>query len=78
MRERRGNVLTIIRKEFQRFFGDRRMLLTTVLLPGVMIYVIYSLMGSFMSDRFSTDGAPEATVYAEHLPASLELSLIHI
>lgn len=72
MRERRGNVLTIIRKEFQRFFGDRRMLLTTVLLPGLMIYVIYSLMGSFMSDRFSTDGAPEATVYVEHLPASLE------
>lgn len=72
MRERRGNVLTIIRKEFQRFFGDRRMLLTTVLLPGVMIYAIYSLMGSFMSDRFSTDGAPEATVYVEHLPASLE------
>ena len=72
MRERRGNVLTIIRKEFQRFFGDRRMLLTTVLLPGVMIYAIYSLMGSFMSDRFSTDGAPAATVYVEHLPASLE------
>ena len=72
MTGRRGNVLTIIRKEFQRFFGDRRMLLTTVLLPGLMIYVIYSLMGSFMSDRFSTDGAPEATVYVEHLPASLE------
>ena len=72
MTGRRGNVLTIIKKEFQRFFGDRRMLLTTVLLPGLMIYVIYSLMGSFMSDRFSTDGAPEATVYVEHLPASLE------
>lgn len=72
MTGRRGNVLTIIKKEFHRFFGDRRMLLTTVLLPGLMIYVIYSLMGTFLSDRFSTDGAPAATVYVEHLPASLE------
>lgn len=72
MTGRRGNVLTIIKKEFQRFFGDRRMLLTTVLLPGLMIYVIYSLMGTFLSDRFSADGAPEATVYVEHMPASLE------
>lgn len=72
MTGRRGNVLTIIKKEFQRFFGDRRMLLTTVLLPGLMIYVIYSLMGTFLSDRFSADGTPEATVYVEHMPASLE------
>ena len=35
-----------------------------MLLPGVMIYAIYSLMGSFMSDRFSTDGAPEASAVA--------------
>lgn len=49
----KSNILTIIRKEFQRFFGDRRMLLSTVLLPGVMIYVIYSLMGTFMADRFT-------------------------
>ena len=31
-------VLTIIKKEFMRFFGDRRLLLTTLLLPGIVLY----------------------------------------
>ncbi len=28
------------------FFGDRRMALTTILLPGLMIYVLYTFMGN--------------------------------
>ncbi len=44
---RRNNILTIMKKELRRFFGDRRMLLT-ILLPGLVIYIIYSLMGDAM------------------------------
>ena len=36
----RNNTWTIIRKEFARFFGDRQMLFTAVLLPGLLIYII--------------------------------------
>lgn len=43
------NVLTIIKKEFSRFFKDRRMLIT-ILLPGILIYVLYSVMGAIFSD----------------------------
>ena len=68
----KSNIITIIRKEFQRFFGDRRMLLTTVLLPGLMIYVIYSLMGSFMADRFTVGEEERPLVYVQSLPESME------
>ena len=68
----KSNILTIIRKEFQRFFGDRRMLLSTVLLPGVMIYVIYSLMGTFMADRFTVGEEERPVVCIQALPQSLE------
>lgn len=68
----KSNILTIIRKEFQRFFGDRRMLLSTVLLPGVMIYVIYSLMGTFMADRFTVGEEVRPVVCVQALPQSLE------
>ena len=40
----RNNILAIIKKEFVRFFGDKRMALTTILLPGLMIYVMYSIL----------------------------------
>ena len=68
----KSNIRTIIRKEFQRFFGDRRMLLSTVLLPGVMIYVIYSLMGTFMADRFTVGEEERPVVCVQALPQSLE------
>lgn len=72
------NILTIIRKEFQRFFGDRRMLLSTVLLPGVMIYAIYSLMGTFMADRFTVGEEERPVVCVQALPQSLEPVFGHL
>ena len=48
------NMITIIKKEFARFFGDRRMVLTTIFLPGIMIYVLYSFMGNMMMKQFTT------------------------
>lgn len=38
---------TIIKKEFARFFKDRKMVISMVL-PGILIYAIYSLMGTFL------------------------------
>nr|MCR5014566.1 hypothetical protein [Bacteroidales bacterium] len=42
----KNNTWTIIKKEFARFFGDRQLLFTSVIMPGLLIYIIYSLMGS--------------------------------
>lgn len=43
------NILTIAKKEFARFFKDRRLVLS-LLLPGVLIYVIYSVLGQGIFD----------------------------
>lgn len=47
------NILTIIKKELKRFFTDKRMLMSLIL-PGVMIFVLYSIMGNFMGKAMST------------------------
>ena len=67
----KSNTLTIIKKEFARFFGDRQMLFTAVLLPGLLIYIIYSFMGMGMK-KMVTEGANElVTVCVENLPNSM-------
>lgn len=64
----KNNTWTIIKKECARFFGDRTMLLTTVIMPGLMIYLIYSFMGSnFMQPK--DEGS--ATLYVENMPESV-------
>ena len=67
----KSNTLTIIKKEFARFFGDRQMLFTAVLLPGLLIYIIYSFMGMGIK-KMATEGANEqVTLCVENLPASV-------
>ena len=67
----KSNALTIIRKEFARFFGDRQLLFTTVIMPGLLIYIIYSLMGNGM-EKMMTEGQDEmVTLRVENLPESL-------
>ena len=50
----KSDLFTIMKKEFARFFGDKRMVLTA-LMPGMLIYVMYSFMGSGMSEMHTTD-----------------------
>ena len=64
----KNNTWTIIKKECARFFGDRTMLLTTVIMPGLMIYLIYSFMGNnFMKPK----DLGRATLYVENVPESI-------
>ena len=56
------NIFTIVKKEFSRFFRDKRMILT-VILPGIMIYVIYSLMGTV----FANIGATPKIINPRHI-----------
>lgn len=50
------NILTVISKEFARFFRDKRLVLGTLILPGLLIFVLYTLMGSAFN-------SPSETVY---------------
>ncbi len=40
-------LIALMKKEFARFFGDYKLLITMIL-PGLLIYIIYSVMGSVM------------------------------
>lgn len=67
----KNNILTIMKKEFSRFFTDRRMVLTTLIMPGLMIYLLYSFMGSGLASQYESEEDYVANVYAENLPDSI-------
>jgi len=64
-------ILTIMKKELARFFGDKK-LIVSILMPGILIYVMYTLMGSMMTDVFTPDESSTPTAGVAYLPASLE------
>ena len=64
----KNNTVTIIKKEFARFFGDKRMILSVILLPGVMIYLLYSLMGVMMAKQLVTSDDYVGTAYVQNMP----------
>ena len=49
-----SGILTIMKKELSRFFSDKRTV-AGILLPGVMIYLLYTFMGSDMGSKFGVD-----------------------
>ena len=67
----KNNAWTIIKKEFGRVFGDRQLLFTSVIMPGLLIYIIYSLLGSGMQ-KMATEGTDEMVIVrVENLPESV-------
>ena len=64
-------IFTIFKKELARFFKDKRTLIA-LLLPGILLYVIYSLMGGAMSDAFMPDEEYVPEIRAVALPDSIE------
>ena len=67
------SILTIIKKEFARVFKDRRLLISLVL-PGVLIYIIYSLMGNVIGSFSAPDESHTYNVAVENLPAAFTQS----
>ena len=71
----KGNTLTIIKKEFARFFGDRSLVFTSIIMPGLLIYLVYSLMGDGIG-RIISEGANEmVTLRVENMPPSLATTI---
>ena len=68
----KNSIFIIFKKELARFFGDKRMAFTTLLLPGLMIYIMYSIMGNAISNQFSVDEDTRPVAYVVNLPESVE------
>ncbi len=71
----KNNTITVMKKELARFFGDRRLVITTLLLPGCMIYLVYSLLGNVMMKSLLPEEAYVAKAYVVDLPESLQENL---
>ncbi len=69
-----NTVFTIFKKELSRFLRDRRTL-SSLILPGILIYVIYSLMGNFMFDMFKTDENYKPVISVYNCPSEMEEGL---
>jgi sodium transport system permease protein len=67
-------IITVFKKELARFFTDRRTLLA-LLLPGLLIYMIYSVMGSTLEGAFSNDKDQKHQIVAVNMPESIETLL---
>ena len=65
------NMLTVMKKELRRFLGDRRML-ATLILPSILIYIVYSLMGSAFSDAMGGTENAEYRVLTHNLSDTVD------
>jgi len=64
------NILTVMSKEFTRFFTDKRMVIMTIM-PAILIYVVYSFMGSTLGSVFSPDENHKPWVSVVNAPDSV-------
>lgn len=66
------NVWIIMKKELTRFFTDKRMLLSLIL-PAIVIYAVYSLMGNFISNQMMVDSEYSYQIYIENQSNALAI-----
>ncbi len=62
---------TVFKKEMSRFFGDKRLAFSTILLPGLLIYVVYSILGVALTSYTSVDEEYIYSAVVENMPEML-------
>ena len=67
-----NNVLNIMKKEIMRFVQDRKIAFQVFILPGLMIYVIYSFMGYAMKSMVEKEKKEVYNVEIVRMPQNLE------
>lgn len=60
----------VFKKELLRFFKDKRMIVGTLILPGLLIYLVYSFMGDGMRGLIGGEERTP-TAYVQNLPEQL-------
>lgn len=58
------NVWTIFKKEWDRVIKDKRLVFSVMILPGLMIFIIYTFMGGAMSNLYTEQPGNVALVNA--------------
>ena len=64
-------IFVIVKKELKRFFTDKRMIMSLIL-PGVLIFVLYSLMGNFIGKAIPPADDYEYVICVENESVTLD------
>lgn len=67
----RSNVVVVAKKELARFFSNRASAFVAIVLPGLLIFLMWSVMGNAMSSMFSPDEAESPKVAVVNMPADV-------
>ena len=69
---RKNKMFLICKKEWDRFFGDKRMVMSALVLPGVLLYFVYAFLAPGMM-TLMMGGNAEGKIYALHPPAVIQM-----
>ena len=67
-----GGTKNIIKKELTRVFTDKKLIISLFILPGVLIMVMYSIMGGLISNMEEDIETNIPTVYIQNAPEDLK------
>lgn len=66
------NILNIVRKELDKVFRNPRLIFSTFILPGLMIFLIYSTMGNMATDEMNKVTKETSVIYLINSPVYFE------
>lgn len=71
-----SKILIIVKKELLRILTDKRLCFTTIIMPGLMIFIMYALVGNVMSNTYSILQNSEYTVVINNVPNDIKELLL--
>ncbi len=69
------NSMNIVRKELDKIFRNPRLIFTTFILPGLIIFVIYSFMGSMATNESEKVLEQTTIIYVANQPDSFKAAV---
>lgn len=70
------NIFTIFSKEIYRVVSDLRLVVMVFLLPGLSIFLMYTLMGNVIQDQATAIQEHQIILYEDNMPDTLKQQLI--
>ena len=70
-RKIKNNILTIMKKECTRIVSDRKLFFAAVLMPGILLGIMYYLIGNLMGDMFAVEDDYIYQIHAVNMPPSI-------
>lgn len=62
----------ILKKELKRVFTDRRLVFSAFILPALSIFIVYTIMGSMLSNMMDDIEEHTSTVYIQNAPEQFQ------